>query len=68
MKNLELIEQLLENIDDAPLSKSVSRMLPLALECRDYEGYCVLSYLLNPITHNISTTNNCGAYFAKCFE
>ena len=55
MKNLELIEQLLENIDDAPLSKSVSRMLPIALECRDYEGYCILSYLIHPITQNNST-------------
>lgn len=55
MNNLNLIEQLLENIDDTPLSKSVARMLPVALECRDYEGYCILSYLIHPITQNTST-------------
>lgn len=54
MNNINLIEQLLTNINEMPLSKSISRVLPIALECKDYEGYCVLSYLLIPVTNNSS--------------
>lgn len=52
MNNLTLVEQLLNNIEKEPLSKSVSSILSISLDCRDYNGYCILSLMLMPISEN----------------
>ena len=37
------------------MSKSVPSVLPIALECKDYKGYCVLMQLIKPISDNTKT-------------
>ena len=55
INSLSLAEQLLREIEVEALSKIIPSILPLALKCRDYKGYCVLSLLVTPIAKNAAT-------------
>ena len=55
MIGLSAIEKLLQDVEIEPLSKSIPSMLPIALECKDYKGYCVLLQLITPISKNAPT-------------
>ena len=55
MTSLNQVEQLLKDVESLPLSKTLPSVLPLALECRDYKGYCVLSHLILPVVDNPQT-------------
>lgn len=55
MDNTMYIQQLLTDIEALPLSKTIPRILPYALECKDYKGYCVLSHLITPVANNPNT-------------
>lgn len=50
MTTVERIDQIYEKMQTFPLSIILPLVLPIALESRDYEGYCILSCWLNPIT------------------
>lgn len=45
----ETIDSIYESIQTQPLSTILMKMLPIALECEDYEGYCVLSCWNHPV-------------------
>ncbi|MEE1282731.1 MAG: hypothetical protein UHK60_10885 [Acutalibacteraceae bacterium] len=54
----ERIDNIYEKMQTVPLSYILSMLLPIALECGDYEGYCILTFWGNP-THldkNINKT------------
>lgn len=55
MNYLELTQQLLAEAEVTQLSKIIPQILPIALECKDYNGYCVLFQLLSPISQNAET-------------
>lgn len=57
MENLLLVERLLNDIELEPLSKSIPYILSLALECKDYKGYCILSNLAIPLSDNKRTND-----------
>lgn len=49
---LKKVEDLIRDIENQPLSKSIPLALTIALECKDYQGYCVLSYFCFPVREN----------------
>lgn len=51
MESLIQVKRLLDNVDSLPLSKIIIDMLPIALECKDYIGYCALSQLETPMVN-----------------
>lgn len=55
MTTVERIDQIYDKMQAFPLSNILPLMLPIALESRDYEGYCILSCWLNPITKEKDT-------------
>lgn len=55
MNSLNRVEQLLKDVESLPLSKTLPSVLPLALECRDFKGYCVLSLLILPVADSPQT-------------
>ena len=42
----EQIDNIYEQMKTQPLSQILQLLLPISLECQDYEGYCIL-YLWN---------------------
>lgn len=57
---LDKVEWLLGEIETSPLSKTIPAILPIALECKDYIGYCILSQLTKPISDNPQTNKMQG--------
>lgn len=55
MDNINKIEQLLSDIESKPLSQSIPSVLTIALECKDYKGFCVLSQLIKPLSESQKT-------------
>lgn len=55
MNRSNQVEQLLKDVETLPLSKVLPHILPFALECRDYKGYCVLSHIILPVADNPQT-------------
>lgn len=49
MKIVEKIDDIYEKMQILPLSKIVSLILPISLEFKDYEGYCILFLWNTPI-------------------
>lgn len=49
MKIVEKIDDIYEKMQTLPLSKIVSLILPISLEFKDYEGYCILFLWNTPI-------------------
>lgn len=45
----ERIDNIYEKMQTVPLSYVSSMLLPVALECEDYEGYCILTFWGNPL-------------------
>ena len=54
-KSIEKVESLLSTIETTPLSQIAPKVLPIALECKDFEGYCVLSLLNTPVSDDSKT-------------
>lgn len=52
MNTEKTINTIYEKMHTAPLSLILPMMLPLALECKDYEGYCILTLWGKPISKN----------------
>ena len=52
MNTEKTINTIYEKMHTAPLSLILPLMLPLALECKDYEGYCILTLWGKPISKN----------------
>lgn len=55
MNNLSEVEQLLRGIESKPLSETIPCLLAIALECKDYKGYCVLARFISPVAENPET-------------
>lgn len=53
MTLIERIDDIYEKMLITPLSKILPAVLPIALECQDYEGYCFLSYWGKPIIKDV---------------
>lgn len=49
MTTVERIDQIYDKMQSGVLSGIIPMLLPIALECKDYEGYCVLSYWSYPV-------------------
>ena len=45
----ETIDKILEKMQNTPLSIILPLILPVSLQCKDYEGYCVLTYWGRPL-------------------
>ena len=48
----EKIDAIYERMQTQPLSLILPMLLPIALEFKDYEGYCILTYWGKPIAHD----------------
>jgi len=44
MSTVDRIDSIYEKMSNTPLSVILPMLYPIALECADYEGYCVLSF------------------------
>ncbi len=53
--DVKQLDLLIEEIEKKPLSEIVPRVLLVALECKDFRGYCVLSFFIRPIAENQQT-------------
>ena len=49
----EKIDVIYEKMQTLPLSDILPMILPIALEFKDYEGYCILTYCGKPIANDI---------------
>lgn len=49
------LDNLYEKMYTHPLSTILPMLLPYALECEDYEGYCILNYWGNPLSKDVNT-------------
>ena len=54
---MDKIIQLIEYIPTKPLSEILPSVLTLALESKDYKGYCVLSFFMYPMSPSAKTNN-----------
>ena len=52
---IKQLDLLMEEIEKKPLSEIMPRVLLIALECKDFRGYCVLSFFIRPIANNQQT-------------
>lgn len=52
MDSLTHFDKIIQDLESKPLSEIIPHILPLALECKDYSGYCILSFWLSPIVEN----------------
>lgn len=52
METLSQLDTLIKDIETKPLSEVIPRVMVLAIECKDYKGYCVLSHFIRPISNN----------------
>lgn len=54
MKSTEKIEQIFQEMqkDDKQLSKLLPQMYSIAIECKDYEGFCILFQWEKPLSNN----------------
>jgi predicted nucleotide-binding protein len=48
MSTVDRIDSIYEKMSNTPLSVILPMLYPIALECADYEGYCVLSFWSKP--------------------
>lgn len=56
MTTAERIDQIYDRMQSQTLSSILPLILPIALECQDYEGYCIFSHWLNPISQEKEST------------
>lgn len=49
----EKIDSIYEKLSNTPLSNIIPMILPIALECEDYEGYIILSYWSKPLRKDV---------------
>lgn len=50
MSTVEQIDLICEQIGSKPLSSILPQVLPISLECNDYEGYFILSKWNTPLS------------------
>lgn len=53
MTIIEKIDYIYEKMFDAPLSVILPMVHSISLECKDYEGYCILSFWSRPINEDV---------------
>lgn len=53
MSEIERLDGVLEKLNSTPLSSSLPSVLSFALECKDYQGYCLLAHWYCPLCDNV---------------
>lgn len=53
MTIIEKIDYIYDKMFDAPLSGILPMVHSISLECKDYEGYCILSFWSRPINEDV---------------
>ena len=54
MEALEIIDTILDSMKTEPLSYIVPMVMPIALECKDYQGYSLLAHWNCPLCDEVS--------------
>ena len=54
METLKRIDTILDSMKTEPLSYIVPMVMPIALECKDYQGYSLLAHWNCPLCDEVS--------------
>lgn len=64
----EKIDVIYEKMQTLPLSDILPMILPIALEFKDYEGYCILTYWGKPIANDIGANKTLQQEMQKVLQ